>query len=232
MRKVTLSVVLFSSLLAMGSEPTISAIAANASGTEGKRFSTGVLGSAGLCTGGIAMSARPGQAAAVGIPVAVAANLLAHKVSHSHRNIARALQFAGGAACLSFGATRSNPVIPSASNGVAPTSPGSGGGSLPGPGAGVGSGTGAGGTGSGSGTVGSGSGNTAGSGGSTGGSGSTTGGSGNTGGSGGTTGGSGNPNGTCRTGSAFDCGFPGNGGFNNHGFAGIGTNPAPGWSGK
>jgi len=234
MRKAVLPVVFFSSLLAMGSDSMVSAIAPNASSTEGKRFSMGVLESAGLCTGGIAMSARPKQAAAVGIPIALAANLAAHKLRHTHKNIATALQFGGGAGCLAFGATRTKPLTPT-SGSVTPGGQLSGGGSVPGASAGFGGGFGAGSTGSGTSGSGSGtvSGGTAGGSGNTSGSGGTTGGSGGTtGGSGGTTGGSGIPNNSCHTGSAFDCGFAGNGGFNNHGFAGIGVQPVPGWSSK
>jgi hypothetical protein len=257
MRKVALLTVLLFPVSLLASEMFI---APGTNNPETKRFTTGVWASAGLCTSGIAMSARPGQAAAVGIPVTVASNLIARKLLHSHRNIASVLQFGSGAACLAFGATRSRevtPVVqPPSGSGVTGGSGaggigsgfGSGAGSGSGSGTGSGSGSGtSGGSGSGSG-VGSGSSGSGGSGSGSGGSsgpsgsggsgsggsgsgGSGSGGSGGTGGSGG--GGVGNPPPSpCRTGSGFDCGFPGNGGWNDHGLPGNGVSPVPGWSGR
>ncbi len=101
MRRVILLSVLLVPVTVMAGEIVASPSAAD---NTDKRFGVGVWASSGLCSGGIAMSARRGQAAAVGIPVTLAANLIARKVVHSHPNVASILQFGSGAACLAFGA--------------------------------------------------------------------------------------------------------------------------------
>ncbi len=244
MRRVILLSVFLVPVTVMAGEIVVSPSAAD---NTVKRLGVGVWASSGLCSGGIAMSARRGQAAAVGIPVTLAANLIARKVVHSHPNVASILQFGSGAACLAFGATRSSATLPgsgvpggggkggvgsggsgggsgaSSSGSASGSGSGSGGTGSASGGSGSGSGSGAGGTGSGSGGLGSGSGS------GSGGSGSGSGGSGSGSGSGA---GGGNPPPTgCQTGPGFDCGFPGNGGWNGHGLPGKGISPVPGWPG-
>ena len=65
--------------------------------------------SAAACAISIVRSERPGQAAAVGVPVFAVASLVAHKLRH--KSVAAAfVQLSGGAFCFAFGSTRDRDV--------------------------------------------------------------------------------------------------------------------------
>jgi hypothetical protein len=68
--------------------------------TDNKPYTIGALGSAGLCSTGIALSRNPAKAAEIGVPIAVITNIVAFKFRHTHPKIATVLQVGGGLGCF------------------------------------------------------------------------------------------------------------------------------------
>jgi len=212
----------------------------------------GIATSSTACGIGIGMSSNRPQAAAIGLPILIAGNIVSLRLHAHHPKLAAILQQASGLGCLAGGLTRSEHRSTNSPNSNSfansPSGAGTNGSSNVPPGgvSGVNSGNGNGSSstgtnaGSNSGSVGNG-GNTAGGGNgggsTTGGSGSSAGtGGGSTVGNGGNTGGGssgggvgGGSTGGCITGGNHDCGL-GNGGTNTGAGQGIGTTP-PGQNG-